>query len=132
MLLCKNAPKEWNNRAALWNAVEKVEKSVRAQLAREYELALPAELERQEQIALLREYIQQNFVDKGMYADMAIHDKGDGNPHAHVMLTMRSVLHNGAGGRKRKAVFSGSQWRKAIRSRKEALSQHDRKKYRLE
>ena len=105
VLLCKNAPRDWSNRAALWNAVEKVEKSARAQLAREYELALPAELDRQEQITLLREYVQKNFVDKGMCADLAIHDKGDGNPHAHVMITMRPLLRDGRWGEKQKKVY---------------------------
>ncbi len=105
VLLCKNAPREWANRAALWNSVERAEKSIRAQLAREYELALPAELVRQEQIELLREYIQKNFVDKGMCADMAIHDKGDGNPHAHVMLTMRPVLTDGRWGEKQRKEY---------------------------
>lgn len=102
VLLCQNAPREWTNRAALWNAVEKVEKNVKAQLAREYELALPKELSREVNIEIVRKYVQKVFVDKGMCADIAIHDpdKGNQNPHAHVMLTMRPILSDGRWGQK--------------------------------
>ena len=67
------------------------EKSSDAQLAREVEVSLPVELNREEQLKLVREFIQKTFVDKGMCADLAVHDKGDGNPHAHIMLTLRPL-----------------------------------------
>lgn len=89
MLLPENAPEEYRDRSMLWNAVEKVEKSRNAQLAREIELALPVELSFEQNLALVRAYCQQHFVSAGMCADLCIHDKGDGNPHAHIMLTMR-------------------------------------------
>ena len=60
-----------------------------SQLAREIEAALPRELSREQQLALVRAYVKDNFVDKGMCADFAIHDKGTGNPHVHIMLTVR-------------------------------------------
>ena len=97
ILLPKNAPKEYLDRATLWNAVETKEKRRDAQLARECEISLPVELNADEQKELVMEYIQKNFVDKGICADIAIHDKKDGNPHAHVMLTMRDVDENGFG-----------------------------------
>lgn len=105
VMLCENAPKEWEEREKLWNAVEKVEKSSKAQLAREVEIALPNELDRKEQIELIRNYVKENFVDKGMCADINIHDKGTGNPHAHVMLTMRAVNERGEWEAKQKKVY---------------------------
>ena len=73
----------------LWNEVLKIEKSADAQLGRSFEFALPKEWSRQEQIQYTSDYIQKTFVDKGMCADWSIHDKGDGNPHVHLLLTMR-------------------------------------------
>ena len=73
----------------LWNEVLKIEKSADAQLGRSFEFALPKEWSRQEQIQYTADYIQKTFVDKGMCADWSIHDKGDGNPHVHLLLTMR-------------------------------------------
>jgi ATP-dependent exoDNAse (exonuclease V) alpha subunit len=61
--------------------VEASEKSGKAQLAREIEIALPMELSRNEQISLVRAYVRDTFVSAGMCADFAVHDKGDGNPH---------------------------------------------------
>jgi len=101
IMLPVNAPAEFQNRATLWNAVEKTEKRRDAQTAREINVALPIEFDRQEQINIMREYIQDNFVDKGMIADFAIHDKGDGNPHAHILLTTRDVDKNGFGKKNR-------------------------------
>ena len=100
ILLPSRAPPEFQDRSALWNSVEKIEKSRDAQLAREIEIALPVELNREEQITLVRAYVRGNFVAAGMCADFAIHDKGDGNPHAHIMLTMRPLKANGEWGAK--------------------------------
>lgn len=91
VMLCDNAPKEYQNRETLWNEVEKIEKGSNAQLAREYEFALPRELSREEQIKFTQDFAHENFVKNGMCADIAIHDKGDGNPHAHIMVTMRPI-----------------------------------------
>lgn len=100
IMLCENAPKEYQDRATLWNAVEQAEKGSRAQLAREYEVALPVELSREEQIQLVRDFAKENFVDKGMCVDFSIHDKEDGNPHAHIMLTTRPIEKDGTWGAK--------------------------------
>ena len=70
------APKEYEDRTTLWNAVEKVEKNKNAQLFREVEVALPCELSREEQINCLSKYVYNHFVLVGMCADVAIHDKG--------------------------------------------------------
>ncbi|MCD3452665.1 MobA/MobL family protein [Streptococcus equi subsp. zooepidemicus] len=91
ILLPQNAPKEFANRSVLWNSVEKIEKSKNSQLAREIEIALPQELDREKQIELVREYVKENFVKVGMCADIALHDKNGTNPHAHILLTMRPL-----------------------------------------
>lgn len=118
ILLPPNAPKSFKDRSILWNAVEMAEKSNNSQLAREVEIALPKELTLEQQTALLRAYIEQNFTSQGMCADFAIHnppvtndrgiplDAGGNltqdpdkmifhNPHAHIMLTMRPLNDRG-------------------------------------
>jgi hypothetical protein len=100
ILLPAHAPPEFSDRSTLWNSVEKIEKSRNAQLAREIEIALPAELDRQSQIRLVQKYVKDIFVSAGMCADFSIHDKGDGNPHAHIMLTLRPLNERGGWGAK--------------------------------
>ena len=104
-MLPDHAPREYFNRATLWNSVEKVEKSKNSQLAREFELALPVELSAEQNLSLVRDYVSRNFVAVGMCADVCIHDKGDGNPHAHVMLTMRPIELDGSWGWKYKKEY---------------------------
>lgn len=84
----------------LWNEVLKVEKSANAQLGRSFEFSLPREWSRREQIEYATDFIQRNFVEKGMCADWSIHDKGDGNPHVHLLVTMRPFKKNHAWGNK--------------------------------
>ena len=92
--LPSNAPEEYRDRETLWNEVHKIEKNKNAQLAREVEVALPVEFSRERQIEVVREYVKTNFVDVGMCADWSIHDKGTGNPHAHILLTTRGIDEN--------------------------------------
>ena len=105
IMLPTHAPPEFSDRATLWNSVEQIEKSSDAQLAREIEVALPVELSRAEQLALVRAFVKDNFVDAGMCADFALHDKGDGNPHAHIMLTIRPLKPDGRWGPKCRKVY---------------------------
>ena len=105
ILLPPHAPPSFSDRAALWNSVELYEKAGNAQLAREIDAALPIELSREEQIRLVREYCSSQFVSKGMCADFCIHDKGDGNPHCHIMLTMRPLDERGAWAAKSKKEY---------------------------
>ena len=105
IILPENAPKEFADRSTLWNSVEMSEKSSDAQLAREVEVALPNELDREEQLALVRAFVKETFVDAGMCADVAIHDKGDGNPHAHILLTLRPLNPDGTWGAKCQKVY---------------------------
>ncbi|MQX62212.1 Ti-type conjugative transfer relaxase TraA, partial [Sinorhizobium meliloti] len=84
---------------ALWNAVEAHETRADAQLARELIIALPEELTRAENIALVREFVRDNLTSKGMVADWVYHDK-DGNPHIHLMTALRPLTEEGFGPKK--------------------------------
>ena len=95
ILLPPNAPQEYADRNTLWNAAEAVEKQWNSQLARRWVLTIPREIPPDQYAALVRDFCRQQFVSKGMCVDFAIHDKGDGNPHAHVMLTMRAMDEHG-------------------------------------
>ena len=105
IMLPAHAPPEFQDRSTLWNSVEEIEKSSDAQLAREIEVALPVELSRAEQLALVRSFVKDNSVAEGMCADFALHDKGDGNPHAHIMLTIRPLKPDGHWGPKCRKVY---------------------------
>jgi len=89
------APPEWKDREQLWNTVEEVETSKDSRLAREFVVALPIELNRENQIELLQEFIREQFVSDGMCADAAIHDTDGHNPHAHILLTVRPLDERG-------------------------------------
>lgn len=89
------APREWLDRAVLWNAVEENEKTKDSRLAREFVVALPVELDKNGWQKILTEFIRQNFVADGMCADVVIHNTDGHNPHAHIMLTVRPLNENG-------------------------------------
>lgn len=89
------APQEWRDRERLWNAVEAAETAKDSRLARQIIVALPVELDKTAWVELLTRYIQADFVSQGMCADVSIHDTGDGNPHAHLMLTIRPLNPDG-------------------------------------
>lgn len=105
VLLPENAPEAWSDRERLWNDVESFEVRKDAQLAREVEFAIPRELSQAQGIELARDFVQAEFVSKGMVADLNVHgdraEDGSLKPHAHVMLTMRSVDENGFGAKVR-------------------------------
>ena len=94
-MLPPHAPPEYADRNSLWNAAEAIEKQWNSQLARRFVLAIPRELPPEQYADLIRDYCREFFVSKGMIADFAIHDKGDGNPHAHILLTMRAMDETG-------------------------------------
>ncbi len=105
ILLPEHAPSQYTDRAVLWNAVERIEKNKNSQLAREVELALPVELSREQNVSLIREYVKRHFVEAGMCADICVHDKGDGNPHTHIMLTLRPFEQDGSWGAKSRKEY---------------------------
>ena len=96
IILPEGAPAWMADRSQLWNAVEVGEKRKDSQMAREVEFAIPQELSQAEGIALAREFVQREFVARGMVADLNVHWEED-TPHAHVMLTMREVNEQGFG-----------------------------------
>ena len=95
VFLPEYAPQEWQGREKLWNAVEEVETAKDSRLAREFVVALPIELSREQQIELLQDFIREQFVSDGMCADAAIHDTDGHNPHAHILLTVRPLDEQG-------------------------------------
>ena len=110
-----DAPDWVNDRSMLWNEVEACEKRHDSQLCREVEVALPEELSLEQNKDLVESFILDEFVSKGMVADLAIHNGTSQNPHAHILLTTRSIDKNGFGKKNRdwnkKEMLEG--WRKS-------------------
>ena len=79
------------DRQQLWNKIEATEKRYDARLSREVSLALPNELNRDYQIALVHEYVKENYVNRGMIADINFHNLESNNPHVHIMLSLREL-----------------------------------------
>jgi ATP-dependent exoDNAse (exonuclease V) alpha subunit len=117
MMLPDGAPEELADREKLWNAVEAAEVRKDAQLAREVEFAIPRELDQEQGIRLAREFVKAEFVDRGMIADLNVRwdvgEDGQPKPHAHVMLTTRSLDGDGFGPKVRdwNAASLLEQWR---------------------
>ena len=110
ILLPPLAPKEYADRETLWNAVEQAEKNAKAQLAYSYDIALQNELSIEENIALARQFLQEQFVSKGMIVDFAVHTPdlesgGIPNPHFHVLCPVRPIDENGKWGPKQRREY---------------------------
>ncbi|MGJ3866822.1 MobQ family relaxase [Levilactobacillus brevis] len=105
ILTPKNAPAWASDREKLWNEVERKDRRANSRYAKEFNVALPVELSEDEQKELLTKYVQENFVDQGMVADVAIHCDHQDNPHAHVMLTNRPFNPDGTWGIKSKKQY---------------------------
>ena len=110
ILLPSHAPPEYADRETLWNAVEKAERGRKAQLAYSFDIALQNEFSMQENIDLARQFLLDNFVNRGMVADFAVHqpDKEDGgisNPHFHVMCPIRPIEPDGRWGNKQRREY---------------------------
>ena len=110
IMLPENAPEAYHDRATLWNAVEVVEKNDRAQLAYNFDIALQNELTMEENIELARAFVQQEFVDRGMIADLCVHMPegvgGNANPHFHVLCPMRPINPDGSFGAKQRREYA--------------------------
>lgn len=107
IFLPPHAPEHLKDRETLWNEVEQVEKNKRAQLANNFEIALMNEFTMEENIMLAKIFVQEQFVARGMIADVAIHDPPrepgeEPNPHIHVMCPMRPLNEDGTWGIKQK------------------------------
>ena len=110
ILLPPQAPAKYQDRATLWNSVEKAERGKKAQLAYSFDIALQNELSLDENIALARRFVSEQLVGRGMVADFAIHqpDKGDGgipNPHFHILCPIRPIEPDGNWGQKQQRVY---------------------------
>jgi len=101
VMLPEGAPERLRDRGTLWNEVEATEKRKDAQFAREVEYAIPREMTQAQAIALARDFVAREFVERGIVADLNVHwdigADGEAKPHAHVMLTMREVGPDGFG-----------------------------------
>ena len=121
ILLPAHAPPEYSNRQALWNAVEKAEPHPKAQLAYSFDIALQNEFSIEENIALARQFLLEEFVNRGMICDFAVHlpDKKDGiqNPHFHVLCPMRPLDENGQWGAKQRREYVLDERGKRIRDK---------------
>jgi len=119
VMLPEGVPERLNDRSTLWNEVEAGEKRKDAQLAREVEFSIPREMTEKQGVALAQDFVKQQFVDRGMVADLNVHwDKakdGSPKPHAHVMLAMRDVGPEGFGKKNRDWNSTGllKDWREA-------------------
>lgn len=91
IMLPHGASEQFHNREFLWNEVERSEKRINSQLCKDVVLALPKELTTIQHIELARRFAQLHFVDNGLVCDVAIHDDDDGNPHAHILVTLRRL-----------------------------------------
>jgi Ti-type conjugative transfer relaxase TraA len=114
ILAPEGAPAWVFDRHTLWNTVEASEKRKDAQVAREIEVGLPIELKDKEQVALLRDFVNREFVAKGMVADIGVHRDNPNNPHSHILLTTRDLTPEGFGPKNRSwnATSQLLQWRR--------------------
>lgn len=91
------APAWMSDRTRLWNAIERSERRINSQLAREIQVALPNELSGDGQISLLERFILEQFVSRGMVADVVVNRGNPKNHHATILLTTRVVQLDGFG-----------------------------------
>lgn len=130
------SPSWVDNPEKLWNAVEQCEKRKDAQLCREINIALPRELDKEQMKKLALDYVQDQFVNKGMIAVVAFHDLDSGNPHFHTMLTLREITEDGFGKKNRDwnqkelVTIYRKNWAEAVNEKLEMLGFTDRIDYR--
>ena len=110
ILLPPHAPREYADRETLWNAVEKVEKGKKSQLAYSFDISFQNEFTQEENIALARQFLTEHFVSRGIVVDFAVHEPekeegGINNPHFHFMCPIRPIEQNGKWGLKQKREY---------------------------
>ena len=110
ILLPPQAPPAYQDRQTLWNALEAAECGKDAQLAYSFDIALQNEFSLEENIALARQFLLENFVGRGKVVDFAVHqpDRDDGgiqNPHFHVLCPIRPILPDGSWGGKQRREY---------------------------
>lgn len=95
IFLSANAPRSYNDRTILWNSVEEAEKLKNSQLARQIKLALQPEIDLSTHLKILRRYIEENFINRGMIADVTVSRTKDKKLCAYILLTLREIDANG-------------------------------------
>ena len=110
ILLPPYAPSEYQDRQTLWNAVEKAEKNKKAQLAYSFDIALQNEFTREVNMALVHQFLTDQFLSRGMIVDYAIHEPdgeegGIRNPHFHVLCPIRPIEKDGSWGNKQRREY---------------------------
>ena len=110
IFLPPHAPREYADRETLWNAVEKVEKGKKAQLAYSFDISFQNEFTQEENIALARQFLTDHFISRGMVVDFAVHEPekeegGINNPHFHFLCPIRPIEQNGKWGLKQKREY---------------------------
>jgi hypothetical protein len=119
ILLPPEAPPEFEKRWVLWNYAELRETKRNARLAFDLKGNLPPELSLEVQIKLVREFLVENFIKRGLCVDYAIHDKGDGKPHCHILVTTRQVTCEGLGDKCRELYQ-----KEALRELRRSFAEH--------
>lgn len=104
IMLPNGSDQKFKDRETLWNEVEKSEKRKDAELAKEYQISIPKELNKEQSIELIKEFTQRVFVDKGLAADVCFHKLESENPHAHIMTTTRTLDANGLSIKKDRSI----------------------------
>jgi len=104
IMLPKGANDKFKDRETLWNEVEKAEKRKDAELAKEYQISIPKELNKEQSIELIKDFTQRMFVDKGLAADVCFHKLESENPHAHIMTTTRNLNEDGLSIKKDRSI----------------------------
>jgi ATP-dependent exoDNAse (exonuclease V) alpha subunit len=110
ILLPPQAPEDYQDRQTLWNAVEKAERGKAAQLAYSFDIALQNEFSRDENMALIKQFLEEQLLSRGMVIDYAIHepdteDGGIPNPHFHVLCPIRPIDENRKWGFKQRREY---------------------------
>lgn len=135
VLYCERCPEELRTRSALWSAMDDKEKRSDAQLYRSFDFAFPNEFTYQDCVDVVTDFAQREWVDRGMCADLCVHDKtynGQRNLHGHAMLTMRDIDENGIGKKNREwnehALMEEwrSAWSDVVNARLELLNVSER------
>jgi Ti-type conjugative transfer relaxase TraA len=104
VMLPNGSNEKFKDRETLWNEVERIEKRKDAELAKEYQLAIPKELNQEQSIELVKNFVQQQFVDKGLACDVCFHNLDDDNPHVHIMTTTRKLEQDGFSAKKDRSI----------------------------
>lgn len=95
IMLPPNAPSKYQDKQTLWQDVQNNETAIDARYCKDIMISIPRNLTQEQRVELVNQFLFENFVSKGYICQFNIHDKGDGNPHAHVLISARPLDKNG-------------------------------------